>query len=251
MVLAALMAVNASAQTTERQWTLNTNAWSTNYFTSSLYGFATFLVKNLIFDEDEIDSLTAERIIPMPNMVFPVGMGKSGFDYPLDIYGPYHRAFANPFTHIGDWGVGLDASFKPSVIGFYAGAYFKSKEIVFANDPLNLADKNMRAFYLQPRAGLIVGGKKKALEAGVHYDIVTGCGGSVDNVEKDMFKSGLGLDFALSYTSSRGNNKTLLSFSMPLHNFLNTDYTDKAGNKSLAGMKRKVGYIMLTRRIML
>jgi hypothetical protein len=39
--------------------------------------------------------------------------------------------------------------------------------------------------------------------------------------------------------------KTLLQFSMPLHNFLNSD------NQYWKGMKRKVGYIMLTQRIIL
>ena len=237
-LLAVLMTANVAAQTGDSQWTLNTRAWSTNYFTAAIYDIATAVVKHFAFDENESDSLWAERIIPMADMVFPVGMGKDG----IDCYGPYHRAFSNPIKHIGDYAIGLDASFKPSVVGFYAGAYFKSQEVVFKQ-----TDDNVRGFYVQPRAGLVLGGKRHALEAGVFYDIVTGCKCSDANVnaDKDMLKGGLGLDFGLSYTSESRKQKTILQFSMPLHNFFNPDF---AGQQ---GIKRKVGYISLTRRIML
>ena len=66
-----------------------------------------------------------------------------------------------------------------------------------------------------------------------------------------MLKGGLGLDFALSTTDRSEKTKFLLQFSMPLHNFLNPDYTDKSGATPLKGMKRKVGYIMLTQRVCL
>jgi hypothetical protein len=81
----------------------------------------------------------------------------------------------------------------------------------------------------------------------VFYDIVTGCSTTAKDftTSNDMLKGGLGLDFAFSTTDKKQKNKLLLQFSMPLHNFFNTDY---AGQGDL---KRKVGYIMLTQRIIL
>ena len=238
VLLAVLSSANLAAQTGDSQWTVNTRAWSTNYFTSAIYDIAVSVVKHFAFSENERDSLWAERLIPTAGLVFPVGMGKDG----IDCYGPYHRAFSNPFKHIGDYAIGLDASFKPSKLGFYAGAFFKSQEVVFKQ-----TDENIRGFYIQPRAGIVIGGERHALEAGVFYDIVTGCKCSAANVkaDTDMLKGGLGLDFGLSYTSESRKQKIILQFSMPLHNFFNPDF---AGQQ---GLKRKVGYISLTRRVFL
>ena len=243
-VLAIMICTTASAQS-ESSWTLNTRAWSTNYFTTLIYAAAESLVKEYAADDDSKAEKVLDCIIPDPDLVFPIGMGKSGFsndgDYG-DIYGPYHYAFGNPFKHIGDYAIGLDASWKESMLGFYAGTYFKSQEIVFEE-----SDENLRGYYIQPRAGLIMGGKKNAFEAGVFYDIVTGCSSTDKNAnpEKSMLKSGLGLDFAFSSTDKKGKNKLLLQFSMPLHNFFDTDYNGQGD------LKRKVGYIMLTQRIIL
>ena len=239
--VALLTATSLCAQTEAKSaWTLNTRAWCTNYFTTAIYGLVTEGVKHFAFDDaNEQDSLWAERIIPQAALVFPVGMGKSGFGE-HDIYGPYHFAFGNPFKHIGDYAIGLDASYKPCAIGFYAGAYFKSQEVVSKD-----TKDNIRGFYIQPRAGLLLGSNKRAFEAGVFYDILTGCGGSVADTNKDRLKGGLGLDFGFSTTDDDGNGKFILQFSMPLHNFFNTDYADQSD------LKRKVGYIMLTRRVCL
>ncbi len=236
-MLAFMFSATTFAQDDKSDWTLNTRAWSTNYFTTILYDLAASAVKHFAFHSNEKDSLLAEHIIPMGDLVFPIGMGKKGFESPKNIYGPYHRAFGNPFKHIGDWGIGIDASYHPSFIGFYAGAYFKSKEIVSKE-----TDDNLRGFYFQPRAGLIIG-RDEAIEAGFHYDVVTGCKSTMGNANKDMLDDGFGLDFALSTTTDKGRGKVLLQFSMPLHNFLNTDHPN------FKGMKRKVGYIMLTHRV--
>ena len=238
LVLALTLSINASAQT-DKPWTLNTRGWCTNYFSTVIFTAAESLVKEFALDDDTEAEKTYNCIVPDLDLVFPIGMGKSGFDN-NDIYGPYHYAFGNPFKHIGDYAIGLDASYKQSTLGFYAGTYFKSQEIVFKE-----SDDNLRGFYIQPRAGLIIGSNKRAFEAGVFYDIVTGCGGSVEVTDKDMLKGGLGLDFAFSTTDKKEKNKMLLQFSMPLHNFLNSD------NQYVQGKKRKVGYIMLTQRIIL
>ena len=237
VLLAFVISANAFAQKEECQWTLNTRAWTTNYFASLIYDVATSFVKQFVFDDSVNDSLLFERLIPASDIVFPIGMGKKGFDN-TPIFNPYHRAFSNPFKHLGNYGIGLDASFKPSVVGIYAGAYFKSQEVVFKD-----TKDNLRGFYFQPRAGLVIGSNSHSFEAGVYYDVVTGCGGSVDLHEKDMLKGGFGLDFAFSRTKNK--NTTLLQFSMPLHNFFNTDYPGQQG------LKRKVGYIMLSRRVVL
>jgi len=238
-ILAVLMAIQVSAQD-KPQVTLNTRAWCTNYFTTALYDLASIAVKSFAFNGCKSDSMLGERLIPIADLVFPVGMGKKGFDGTNEIYGPYHYAFGNPFKHIGDWGVGFDASYKPSLLGFYAGAYFKSQEIVF-KDPKD----NLRGFYFQPRGGIILGSDKSAIEAGVFYDVVTGCAGSVPVTDTKRLQNGLGLDFALSWRNSSRKSMTQLQFSMPLHNFLDTDFPGQQG------MKRKVGYIRLTRRVML
>lgn len=231
IVMGVILSLSAKAQST---FTFNTRAWSTNYFTTILYDIAHDAIGNFIIS-NPADAQTYDRIVPTGELVFPIGIEKAGFE-DNDIFGPYHRAFKNPFTKPGDFGVGLDASWKPSLFGLYAGAYFKSQEICFKAN-----DDNLRSFYFQPRAGIILG-KKNSLEAGVYYDMVVGAGGSYPNVEKAMFSNGLGLDFAFSHSTTK-NRESQISFMLPLHNFLNEDYPD------FNGMKRRVGYIMLTERI--
>lgn len=244
MALLALMTVTtASAQKDDSQWTLNTRAWSTNYFTTMIGAAANMLITDVILDSHGPDSVTVDRILPFPSLVFPVGMKKDGFDDPYNIYGPYHRAFSNPFKHIGDYAVGLDISWQPSTIGFYAGAYFKSQEIVYKNEPRD--GDNIRGFYFQPRAGLSFGGAKSTFEVGVFYDIPTGCTStSLANPDKDILKEGLGLDFAFTNFDKGDPTSLTLQFSMPLHDMFKENRGPGLG-------KRRVGYIMLTRRIKL
>ena len=231
-LLATTLTLNVSAQDERSDWSLNTRIRTTNYFTTLLIDVASVLITDIIFDESE-DSLTLERIIPMADMVFPIGMQKSGFADPNNIYGPYHRAFSNPFKYIGDYAIGLDAAWQPSGIGLYAGAYFKSQEIVY-----KATDHNLRGFYFQPRAGIVLGSKKHSLEAGVFYDFVTGCRDNGESADKNQLKEGLGLDFAFNFFDKGDHSSTTLQFSRPLHNMLNSDV-----------MKRRVGYIMVSRRI--
>lgn len=216
------------------KWTLNTRAWCTNYFTTMLLSVAEVAVSE-IFEGHPSDSLWAERLMPAGDVVFPIGVSKKGFGE-NDIYGPYHRAWSNPFKNIGDYAIGIDASYKPSLFGFYAGAYFKSQEVVYKQ-----SKDNIRGFYIQPRAGIIIGYEKASLEAGVFYDILTGAGGSLPGKDKDMLKGGVGLDFAFSSDFKGG--RTIIQFSLPLHNFFNNDY------QGLQGVKRKVAYITLSRRV--
>lgn len=237
-IMAMMVSANASAQKKQSDWTLNTRAWSTNYWTTVITAVLETAVKKTISESQ--DSLIMERVLPDPSLVFPIGMAKEGFTGATDIYGPYHRAFGNPFKHIGDYAIGLDASWKPCLFGLYAGAYFKSQEIVFKQ-----GNDNLRGFYVQPRAGIIIGGKKHSLEAGAFYDAVTGSGGSYANANDDMLKGGWGLDFALTHNDKKDRTQTSLQFSMPLHNFVNSNYP------GFNGMKRKVGYIALNYRIKL
>ena len=124
----------------------STRTWSTNYWTTLLYNLAHSAVVHFAFDGNSTDSLIVESILPSSDLVFPIGMAKAGFEAPMhDIYGPYHRAFSNPFKRIGDYGIGLDMSWKPVSIGIYAGAYFKSQEICFMPN-----DESLRGFYFQP-----------------------------------------------------------------------------------------------------
>ncbi len=226
-----------SAVSAQSDFTLNTRAWTTNYWTMTIYDASRFILSSFILD-DEAYKATFERIVPSADLVFPVGIEKEGFAS-NGIYGAYHRAFANPFKRLGDFGVGLDASWHPGFLGVYAGAYFKSQELCFKNQD------NLRSYYMQPRAGIVMG-QKGALEIGAYYDFVVGADGSYggSSATEKMFLDGLGLDFALSYKHS-DNNRSLITFMLPLHNFLNEGYV---GNV-FSGMKRRVGYIMLTERI--
>ena len=70
---------------------------------------------------------------------------------------------------------------------------------------------------------------------------------------KGMISDGLGLDFGVSYNTS-AHSKTVLMFSMPLHNFFNDGYTienNGTAYKPWEGINRRVGYITLTHRIRL
>ena len=239
VTLAVLMTAGVSAQETKSQITVNTRAWSTNYWTTLLYNIARDAVSYFAFDNNP----TLEAVLPNADLTFPIGMAKEGFVDPMDIYGPYHRAFSNPFKQLGDWGVGLDVSWVPSMVGIYAGAYYKSQEICFTAD-----DQNLRGYYFQPRAGLVLGGQSKALEVGVFYDKVLSCPGSshiLGTPDNDMLLGGWGLDFALSYTNRLNTRKNMLMFSMPLHNFINENHEGGLTK----GLVRKVGYIMLTHRV--
>lgn len=243
VILTVMVVFESSAQTTKSQFCFNTRAWSTNYWTSLLYSVADGAVTYFLTNGGTEDKTLFEALIPDADLVFPVGMAKEGFVAPNEIYGPYHRAFSNPFKRIGDWGVGVDLSWSPSYVGIYAGAYYKSQEICFKS-----LDQNLRAFYVQPRCGLVIGGSQTAVEAGVYYDQVVGASGSWTNwgtPDKEMFSNGWGLDFSLSYTLKGSHTKTMLMFSMPLHNFLNQEYAAY----DLGAMVRKVGYISLTHRI--
>lgn len=234
-------AVAMNAQSTDSKWTFNTRAWTTNYWTTLIFGGVEATIKHFVMDGDKSDSLWAERLIPDPDLVFPIGMGKQGFEKGVNnIYGPYHHAFGSPFKHLGDYAIGVDASYKPSFVGFYAGAFFKSQEIHY-KESNSLMQGSLRANYFQPRAGIVLGGEEHQFEAGVFYDAVVGYGGSLKTAEKDMLKSGFGLDFGFSH--SDGNTRYILQFSMPLHNFLDKSFPGQQG------MRRKVGYIMFTQRV--
>lgn len=94
VIMALMCLMNASAQEAASAWTVNTRAWTTNYFSYMIYGVVEECVKHFAFKGHTSDSLWAERIVLKPDLVFPIGMGKSGFSGASDIYGPYHRAFA-------------------------------------------------------------------------------------------------------------------------------------------------------------
>lgn len=242
LLLVLTLCTAAQAQTSDSKWTLNTRAWTTNYWTLLAFDGARAIVHELLFD-DSSDSVTFRRIVPAADLVFPIGLQKDGPGTD-DIRSPYNRAFANPIKHIGDYGIGLETSYQPGVLGFYAGAFFKSVEMVSKSEPVNL-----RGFYFQPTAGVqfAMGSKRDRLfGVNLFYDVVTGCAGDdfgLGNADKDMIKGGLGLGFVI------GSKKGALEFTMPLHNFFNEDYKDAAGNTPLKGVKRKVGYIMLHSRI--
>ena len=237
-IVTILSTANAAAQE-DSSWTLNTRAWSTNYFASSLETLAKELLLSFAFEDDNSDAKKwADRIIPSTDLVFPIGFQKKGFEGLTDIRNPYYRAFSNPFKHIGDYAIGLDASYKPSVVGCYAGAFFKSQEIVFKE-----IDQNLRGFYFQPRAGIVFGSEKNRVEIGAFYDVVTGSGGTFADTSKKRLKGGFGFDIAATLFKDKDNHLMTLQFSMPLHNFLDEDYV---GQK---GVKRRVGYIMMTERI--
>ena len=221
-----------------QKWTLNTRAWSTNYFTTLIYNVVQGSTLFFITDGGVPSDSLVSAILPNADLVFPVGLQKEGFDN-RDIYGAYRAAFKNPFKYIGDFAVGIDASWKPTVIGLYAGAFFKSQEVRF-KDP----EENLRGFYFQPRGGILLGGRKGSFECGVFYDMVIAAGGTIDNVDKDRLLSGLGLDFAVTLNMSK-HHKSSLQYSMPLHNFFNEAYAGQAG------MKRRVGYVMITHRFAL
>ena len=238
VALAAMLTFGTVFSAFGQSWTFNTRVWSTNYFTTLIYDAAQATTVFLTTGSDTKESNALSAILPNSDLVFPVGIQKEGFGE-HDICGPYRSAFRNPFKYVGDFAIGLDASWMPSVVGLYGGTFFKSQEVWF-KDP----EKNLRGFYFQPRGGLCLGGKKGTIEGGVFYDMVVGCGGSVEDINKDRLLSGLGLDFALSWNVN-GHHKTMAQFSMPLHNFFNEEYTGQGG------MKRRVGYIMLTHRIVL
>ena len=243
MAILLVTASSATAQDHKSDWTFNTRGWTTNYWSTLIFDAIESSVKHFLLNGNPKDSLWAERIIPDLGLVFPFGMGKDGFEKGVNnIYGPYHHAFGHPFKHFGDFGIGVDASYKPSSVGVYAGAYFKSQAIHYKNSNA-VAHGSLRGYYFQPRLGVQLGGDTNQFEAGFFYDAVVGNGGTMPGSDKKMLKSGFGLDFAFSH--AYGHSMHILQISLPLHNFLDTDYPGQEG------MKRKVGYIMLTERVYL
>lgn len=230
--LIALAAFQVNAQT---GFSINTKVWTTNYWSHFIY-LPVYLVTDLLIEDPDAKDVY-RCLMPNSSVAFPVGIEKKGFES-NDIYGPYHRAFSNPFKHLGDYSIGVDGSYKWRYFGLFAGVHFKSQEITFDD----FTDKNLRGFYFQPRAGVIIG-KTIMVESGIFYDLVVDASGNLANANKDMLSSGLGLDFAISF--ERDYNQSIgLKFMMPLHNFLNEKYRDGIPN----GMKRRVGYIMISQR---
>ena len=243
----AMLATSASAQSTV---TLNSRAWSTNYWTTILYNIAQGVTVGMLGTNNHVDSLAMATLLPGADLVFPVGMAKTGFNETNDIYGPYYDAFGIPFKKMGDFCIGIDASWTPTFIGLYAGAFFKSQELCFKYD-----NQFIRSFYFQPRGGIVLTFANMAIEGGVFYDKVLGATGNhYLGAKKEMLSDGLGLDFGLSYDFS-AHSKTVLMFSMPLHNFFNEGYEGASWNGNLGkpweGVNRRVGYITLTHRIRL
>lgn len=243
----AMLAASASAQSTV---TLNSRAWSSNYWTTILYNIAQGVTVGLLGTDNHVDSLAMATLLPGADLVFPVGMAKTGFNDANDIYGPYYDAFGIPFKKMGDFCIGIDASWTPTIVGLYAGAFFKSQEMCFKYE-----NQYLRSFYFQPRGGLVITFENMAIEGGVFYDKVIGSTGNLFiGSDKAMFSDGLGLDFGLSYSTS-SHSKTVLMFSMPLHNYFNEGYEgmkfDGSFGKPWDGMNRRVGYITLTHRIRL
>ena len=77
-IVTILSTANAAAQE-ESSWTLNTRAWSTNYFASSLESIAKELLLSFAFEDDNSDAKKwADRIIPSTDLVFPIGFQKKG-----------------------------------------------------------------------------------------------------------------------------------------------------------------------------
>ena len=252
----AMLATSATAQ--KSTFTINSRAWSTNYWTTILYGLAQGTVVTLIGSNNHADSIALAAVLPDADLVFPVGIAKSGFNDDniknlsnSDIYGPYYDAFGIPFKKMGDFCIGLDASWTPSFIGLYAGVFFKSQELCFKHE-----NQYLRSFYFQPRGGRVISFQDIAIEGGVFYDKVLGGVGNLDRVgaDKTMFSDGLGLDFGLSHNFT-SNSRTVFMFSMPLHNFLNEGYEgptwDGSIGKPWEGVNRRVGYITITHRICL
>ena len=73
----AMLATSASAQSTV---TLNSRAWSNNYWTTILYNIAQGLVVSTLGADNHVDSVALACILPGADLVFPVGMAKSGFE---------------------------------------------------------------------------------------------------------------------------------------------------------------------------
>ena len=240
----AMLATSASAQSTV---TINSRAWSTNYWNTILYTLAQGTVVALIGADNPADSLAVATLLPGADLVFPVGIQKAGFNEANDIYGPYYHSFGTPFKKMGDFCIGIDASWTPTFLGIYAGAFFKSQELCFKYE-----NQYLRGFYFQPRGGLVLKFQDIALEGGVFYDKVVGCAGNhFLGADKAMLSEGLGLDFGFSYDFS-AHSRTVLMFSMPLHNFFNEGYTvEGITAKPWDGVNRRVGYITITHRIRL
>ena len=244
ILLAVVFTANVSAQ--DDAWTINTRAWSTNYFTTLLYDAVALTTKEFILDEEDDEGSVVSRVIPTAELVFPFGMKRDGFGGMTEIFCPYHRAFSNPIKNLGDFGIGVDASWKPSFIGVYAGAYFKSQEVVFKQF------NSIRGYYIQPRMGVILGkGENHAVEVGAFYDALTGCGGKMAGAKKSMLRGGFGLDFAYSFSPDSDKKQFLIQISAPLHNFFAKGLTFTDGVNDYNGFDRRVGYIMLTSRIKL
>lgn len=118
-----LFVVRSNAQT---GFSLNAKAWTTNYYSLLIYTSFYRALYFLIEDPNAKDIYLF--LMPNSSGAFPVGIEKNGFES-NEIYGPYHRAFSNPFKHLGDYSIGLDGTYKWNRFGVYVGIHFKSQEI--------------------------------------------------------------------------------------------------------------------------
>ena len=197
-----------------------------------------------------IGTLTGDKILFAPQLIFPVSIGNSAPESFGDMRGGYARAFSAPWKHLGDYGIGINGAWdhcdKP--IGFYIGINYKSREVAFKG-----TDLNDRAHYIAPEAGLrFKFGYEKGvyLEVGASYDYVVKYKGEMNDYGKDAVNNGVSLNFGIGRWNAKGPFQ--LNFKVPIYNFYNKDFTPDNGlTYPFKGVNRNIAYISFMYRLYL
>ena len=83
LAMTAMLSMSVAAQS---NFTFNTRAWSTNYWTTTIYDVTRGVVGYFLFTDSDARN-TYFRLVPDAALTFPIGIEKEGFAA-NDIYGP-------------------------------------------------------------------------------------------------------------------------------------------------------------------
>ncbi len=224
------------------QFGVTLNASSTNAF----FQVPAFIIENVA--NFGLEKVSGNKILFEPMLVFPFSMTNKADTNFGEMKGGYARAFSAPWKYLGDYEFGINCSFDhyDRPIGFYIGASYKSREVVFKQ-----IDLNDRVHYLSPEAGIrLKYGSEKGLliELGAFYDYVFKYKGEVHNYDKNAINNGFGLHLGLGFWDKYGYRN--LSVKFPMFNFYNKDFTpDNGQTYPFNNVDRKMGYIFVSYRV--
>lgn len=234
-----VIAMSCLASHAQDQFAITFNSHTTNYWLA----LATNLLLAPFSPEDDEDFYFR----PSCDFIFPVSVENNAPNSFGEMRGGYTRAFSTPWKRIGDFRVGVGASWDNvnTPFGAYVGLNYKTNEVVFSDD-----NRNDRTHYFCPELGMKLrfgNGGGFLIETGASYDIAFAYKGKYHDYNKNAVNSGISIDMALGIWA--GAASFVIKYTHPTYNYYNKEFTpDNGVSYPFADVNRKMGYISLVGR---